>query len=61
MATGSAPRSGSDRGMTAVRSHHSPEVGDDPRVPAQCGMRSTGLIVVPFEEFCAARLISASG
>src|SRR5262249_46952595 len=29
--------------------------------PAQSGMRSTGLIVVPCEESCAARLISASG
>src|SRR6516165_11614418 len=28
--------------------------------PAQLGMRSTGLIVVPREESCAARLISAS-
>src|SRR5947209_7677592 len=29
--------------------------------PAQFGMRSTGLIAVPREESCAARLISASG
>src|SRR5262245_11504673 len=49
-------------GDVARRRYRGPKLrGWPPSRPAQLGMRSTGLIVVPCEESCAARLISASG